>query len=189
MSPAAIRAPRRYAALLLAAVVFGAGCARPMPDSALVGYAAPNFQLENLAGNEVSLANHRGEVVILDFWATWCGPCRQAMPTISDVARKYAGQGVVLYAVNLQEDPDTIRSFINESGLNVNVLLDTDGAVADAYGADAIPQTVLIDQDGTVQAIHVGLTSDLEEQLSSQIEALVSGERLAMVAAPIRAGR
>ena len=154
-------------------------------DSPLVGQPAPAIELRNLAGQPVSLADHTGsDIVILDFWAEWCGPCRDAMPTIISVAEKYSSQGVVLYAVNLGDDPATIRRFLNDTGLEVDVLLDTEMSVAAAYGANAIPQTVIVDKDGTVQAVHVGLTPGLSAEISSQLETLIAGNKLAARAAP-----
>lgn len=174
-----------FAAGLILVVTF-VGCAETGldsgdgSDSPLVGQPAPAFQLDQLSGGSVSLSNHQGsDIVILDFWATWCGPCREAMPTIIDVAGKYADKNVVLYAVNLQENEETIQGFLAETGLDVRVLLDRDTSVAAAYGANAIPQTVIIDQRGVVQAVHVGLTPDLRDTLTSQLESLVAGNRLA----------
>lgn len=145
----------------------------------ILGKEAPNFTLSDLSGDERELASHEGEeIVILDFWATWCGPCVEAMPIITEVADEYEDQGVVLYGVNLQETPDQIEGFLEEHDLDVDVLLDRDGAVATAYGAQSIPQTVIIDKDGNVQAVHVGLLPDLKERLTSELDTLLEGEEL-----------
>jgi thiol-disulfide isomerase/thioredoxin len=148
-------------------------------EHALVGKQAPGFTLSQLGGGKVDLASHEGEnIVILDFWATWCGPCVKAMPIVEKVADEYADQGVVLYAVNLRESKDKIRGFLDEHELDVNVLLDKDGRVAQKYQASSIPQTVIIDTDGSVQAVHVGLLPDLESKLSSELEQLLAGNKL-----------
>ncbi len=146
----------------------------------LVGKPAPPIQLDKLDGSTVELAQHADkDVVILDFWATWCGPCRRAMPTISQVAKRFADKGVVLYAVNLEEESDTIEEFLEDEQLDLNVLLDADGDVARAYGANAIPQTVIVDKKGVVQVVHVGLLPDLKAQLQKEIEAILAGKNLA----------
>lgn len=146
----------------------------------LVGKPAPPIQLDKLDGSTVQLAQHADkDVVILDFWATWCGPCRRAMPTISEVAKRFADKGVVLYAVNLEEEAETVQEFLEAEELDVNVLLDKDGDVAGAYRANAIPQTVIVDKKGIVQVVHVGLLPNLEEQLQEDLEAILAGKNLA----------
>jgi thiol-disulfide isomerase/thioredoxin len=146
--------------------------------SAIVGHPAPPLDLELLGGGSASLAAHEGKVVILDFWATWCGPCVRAMPIITSVANRYKDQGVVLYAINVQESPEQISAFLKQHNLDVSVPMDVSGAAAERYAVRGIPQTVLIGKDGTVQAVHVGLLPNLEEQLSSEVETLLAGNRL-----------
>jgi len=163
----------------MAALIRGDDAGGGMSPEELVGKPAPAFKLDRLEGGEVELASHRGQdVVILDFWASWCGPCRQAMPIIDKVADEYEKKGVVLYAVNLQEDEDTIRQALEEDEIEPAVLMDVEGKVARLYQAQAIPQTVLIGKDGTVEAVHVGLLPNLEEQLREEIETLLAGKSL-----------
>jgi thiol-disulfide isomerase/thioredoxin len=137
-------------------------------------------KLELLDGGNLDLAGYKGKnVVILDFWATWCGPCTQAMPIIEKVAHEYQDKGVLLFAVNIQEQPDDVKKFLEEAELKVAVALDKDGTVGSAYKAEAIPQTVLVGKDGTVQVVRVGLSANLEEELSKDLDALVAGKDLA----------
>ncbi|MEX2169783.1 MAG: DUF2092 domain-containing protein [Pirellulales bacterium] len=146
----------------------------------LLGKVAPPVNLENLDGKPVDLARHLGkEIVILDFWATWCGPCIAAMPEVNASAEKFADRGVALYFVNLQEDADTIRAFLTEQKLEVAVALDTEGAVAAEYGVTGIPQTVIIGKDGKVQVVHVGFSDSLQKQLTAELEGLLAGTDLA----------
>jgi peroxiredoxin len=146
----------------------------------LLGLAAPAFTLEQLAGGKTDLARHRDkDVVILDFWATWCGPCRKALPTIAKVAKGYRDKGVVFYAVDLEEEPDDVRKFLADQRLDIPVVLDRDGEVGKLYRAEGIPQTVLVGKDGTVQVVHVGLLPDLETRLSKELDDLVAGKDLA----------
>jgi peroxiredoxin len=142
--------------------------------SGLEGKPAPDFTLNALDGKTVKLSDLKGKVVILDFWATWCGPCRMAMPIIDKVARQFAGQGVQLYAVNLRETPDQIKAFLKEQNLSINVLLDSEGKAGNAYQANAIPQTVIIDRDGVVRTVHVGLLPNLEQALTDELKALTA---------------
>lgn len=146
----------------------------------LLGKEAPAFDIKTLDGGKADLAQHKNKnIVILDFWATWCGPCRQAMPTISKVAKSFADKGVVFYAVDIAESAEDVEAFLKETELDVPVALDTDGAVAQAYGANAIPQTVIIGKDGRVQVVHVGLLPNLEEQLTDELNQLIEGKNLA----------
>jgi peroxiredoxin len=161
-------------------LVTGRANQEPAPH-ALLGKPAPAIELELLAGGNLNLDALKGKkVVILDFWATWCGPCVQAMPIIEKVAAKYKDKGVELYAVNLQEGPDEIKAFLEEAKLGeVAVALDKDGKAAAAYLAEAIPQTVIVGKDGTVQVVKIGLSPNLEESLSKDLEALIEGKDLA----------
>jgi thiol-disulfide isomerase/thioredoxin len=149
-----------------------------------VGSTAPAMDLELLSGGKATLADHQGKIVILDFWATWCGPCVRALPIITSVASRYKDQGVVFYAVNVQENPETIRGFLEQHKLDIAVPLDRDADVAQSYGVRGIPQTVIIGKDGTVQAVHVGLLPNLEEQLSRELETLIAGNTLAPAVTP-----
>jgi peroxiredoxin len=146
---------------------------------ALLGKPAPPVKLDIYAGGKFDLAAQKGKVVILDFWATWCGPCVQALPVISKVAESFADKGVVFYAVNLQEDADTVKKFFVDEKLEVPVLMDLKGETAAAYLAAAIPQTVLVGKDGSVQVVHVGLSADLEKTLTAELESLLAGKNLA----------
>lgn len=155
----------------------GGGNEGPHP---LVGQPAPQFTTVNLNDEPVELAKHLGkEVVLLDFWATWCGPCVEAMPEVTAVAKKFADRGVVFYAVNVAEDPETVKEFLKANELDPPVALDADGAITQQYRADGIPQTVLIGKDGKVQVVHVGFGPNLADVLSEQIEALLAGKDLA----------
>lgn len=154
------------------------------PPNPLLGKSAPGFQLDLLDGGRLDIEAHKGKnIVILDFWATWCGPCRVAMPQIIQAAEAYKDKGVVLFGVNLKEDTEKIRSFLEKTQLRLNVALDKDGKIGVLYGARAIPQTVIIGKDGTVQVIHVGSLEDLQKKLTEELEALLAGKNLITEAA------
>jgi thiol-disulfide isomerase/thioredoxin len=141
--------------------------------SALVGKPAPDFELALLDGARFHLAARKGKIVVLDFWATWCGPCLQAMPQVDRVAHEFAGRGVELVAVNLQEEPKPIRALLERLKLNPTVVLDRDGRVAEQYLASAIPQTVLIDRDGKVARVFVGSSPRLGDDLREALDSLL----------------
>jgi peroxiredoxin len=152
----------------------------------LVGQASPLFTAPLLDGGELRLEDELGKnVIVLDFWATWCGPCVKALPTIASVTREYRDRGVRLFAVDQGEDADTIRSFLKERQLEVTVALDADGEIGNRYKVQGIPQTVIIGRDGKVKAVHVGLIPDLATELARELESLVEkSEPVAQNATP-----
>jgi thiol-disulfide isomerase/thioredoxin len=150
------------------------------PLETLEGKPAPGFTLDLLDGGKatVPVAATNETVVVLDFWATWCGPCRRSLPVVSKVASEYKDKGVVFYAVNQQEQPDQVKAFLEKEGIACPVAMDAEGKVGQAYQMQGIPQTVLIGRDGTVQAIHIGLIPEMEKTLREQLDALVTGKSL-----------
>jgi len=150
------------------------------PPHPLLGKPAPEFKTVDLEDHPFELKSHLGKnVVLLDFWATWCGPCVEAMPKVDAVANKFAGRGLVFRAVNGGEDADTIKKFLSMAKLKVPVVLDQDNAIAQSYMVEGIPQTVLIGKDGKVQVVHQGFSDELANELSNEIEALLAGKDLA----------
>jgi thiol-disulfide isomerase/thioredoxin len=142
----------------------------------LVGKEAPAFTLDLLGGGKLDLAEHKGKhVVILDFWASWCGPCRKAMPVYAKIAEEYKEKGVAFYAVNLAESAETARGFLEKVGVQCAVALDADGNVGKKYGAASIPMSVIIGKDGIVTHVHAGFSDALAAQLKQELDVLLKG--------------
>jgi thiol-disulfide isomerase/thioredoxin len=144
-------------------------------ESPLVGQPAIPFKLDMLDGSSFNLADHSGRIVVLDFWATWCGPCLESMPLIDGVVREFAGGGVELIAVNMEEQPEQVKSMLERHKMKIPVALDRDGVVAAKYAVTAIPQTVVIDRDGKVARLFVGGGKKTAESLRKVLQELSAG--------------
>lgn len=127
---------------------------------ALVGHPAPSFKLAGLDGNEVSLASLKGKVVVLDLWATWCPPCRMSLPHLDKLYQSKKKDGLIVFAVDQQEEKDKVQAFVKETKLGVPVLLDSDGDMSEKYKVDGIPETIVIGKDGKVKKVFVGFNPD-----------------------------
>lgn len=141
----------------------------PNGTSAKPGTTAPDFTLVDVHTDQpVSLSNFTGRPVILNFWATWCGPCKIEMPHLQDVHNNYHNSGVTILAINSGEDPNTVLDFASELNLTFPILVDNMGAVQQLYQIRGFPSTIFIYKDGTVAHNHIGMLS--EEILSQRIE-------------------
>jgi len=119
--------------------------------------AAPDFTLVDLGGRRVSLKEFRGRVVFLNFWATWCGPCREEMPMMEALHRQFKDRGLAVVAVNFKEDEASVRHFFDELGITFQGLLDPHGDVSESYGAFSLPLTYLIDRNGRFVGKAIGI--------------------------------
>jgi peroxiredoxin len=161
------RNKRRWLALLLACAVGSAAAAVQLSTS------APDFTLRSVAGANLRLQEQRGQVVLVNFWATWCGPCRQEMPHLNRIYDKYRASGFVLLGVNIDDDPRAAADLAAKLGLRFPVLLDTDKQVSRAYDMSAMPATLLIDRDGRVRHIHRGYRDGVERTYEEQVRSLL----------------
>lgn len=136
----------------------------------LEGKPAPDFTLDNLNGGTQSLSQLKGSVVVLDFWATWCPPCRESLPHLDALYKELSPKGLKVFAVDLQEEKSTVSDYIKKHNLTFPVLLDSTGKVGGLYKANAIPQTVVVAKDGTVKKVFVGFSTEMETQLRQTVE-------------------
>jgi peroxiredoxin len=134
---------------------------------------APDFTLKTAAGPNLRLAEQRGQVVMVNFWATWCAPCKQEMPHLNALYDKYRSTGFVLLGVNVDDDPAKAMAEAAKLGIKFPVLLDTAKAVSRAYALNAMPTTVVIDRDGQVRHVHQGYRNGMEQLYDQQVRALV----------------
>ncbi|MBZ5727214.1 MAG: TlpA family protein disulfide reductase [Acidobacteriia bacterium] len=124
---------------------------------------APGFTLKDAEGKTVQLADYRGKVLLLDFWATWCGPCKIEIPWFVEMQRKHKDKGFEVLGVSMDDDGwDVVKPFLTKLGVNYRVVMGNDETAQLYGGVDALPTTFLIDRSGRIAAVHVGLTSRRE---------------------------
>lgn len=144
-----------------------------------VGDTALKFSLPDLQGKVQTLPE--GDVILLNFWATWCPPCRQEMPSMVELSKKYAAKGLKVVAVSVDRDAKALRDFVAEYQLPFLVLHDIDSAVSAKHGVYRYPETFLIDRQGHVQAHLVGAIEWMTKPMQKNIEDLLDGKDLAAV--------
>ena len=170
-------------AIMLASLTFSGlvtGCSSsPAPAQVpQIGGLAPDFQLLNLDGQVVALSGLRGRPVMLNFWATWCGPCQAEMPFIQEVfeEEEWSDEGLVILTVNVGEDLDRVTRFMESHSFSFPVLLDIKQSVARDYNIRGIPTTFFIDEDGIIQDMKIGAFSGKAEIERRLINSIVSNE-------------
>ena len=135
-----------------------------------IGFTAPDFTLPTIDNKEISLSDYRGRPVILNFWATWCGPCRYEVPAFKAFSERYPEEEVAVIAVSTQDDPDSARGYAIRDGLKYVIPVDPRGVVGNLYNIRGLPTTYIIDEKGVITSIKVGpfLTVDeMEERMTS----------------------
>ncbi len=124
--------------------------------AAVVGLEAPDFQLKDTNGNVWKLSNLKGRVVFVNFWASWCAPCREEMPYMESLHKKMQGRPFQMLAILYKDDPATAMSYMKRNGLDFPVLLDPDGKTAKEYGITGVPETYLVDKTSILRKKFVG---------------------------------
>ena len=158
---------------ILLGLLFSAFAATSLASSGLTGQAAPDFALKSASGENLRLSEYRGDVVMVNFWATWCGPCRQEMPLLDDLYSRYQRVGFNLLGVNIDDVSRRAMQMIEELGVNFPVLFDERKEVSQLYDVEAMPVTVLVDRSGTVRHVHHGYKPGYEEKYLTEIRSLL----------------
>jgi len=133
------------------------------------GQRAEDFELRDLAGKPVRLSAFRGKVVLLDFWASWCEPCKRELPLLGDLARRVRARGIELVTVNVDKKRQNAEAFLRSHGLELLVLLNPDQSVADRYEPPKMPSSFVIDRKGLVRFVNAGFEPGDEKRIEQQL--------------------
>jgi thiol-disulfide isomerase/thioredoxin len=137
------------------------------------GQTAPEIALKTLAGETVKLSALKGKVVLVDFWASWCGPCRESMPVLEKLSKSYKEQGFVVLGVNIDNDAEAARKFLKDLPVSFQIVNDAQKQVAKAYAPPTMPSSYLIDRQGKVHVVHAGFKRSDAAKLEAEIKALL----------------
>ena len=133
------------------------------------GQSAPEFDLAGRTGN-VKLSDYKGKTVYLDFWASWCGPCKQSFPWMNEMHARYGGKGLRIVAVNVDQKTDEAKAFLKDNAAAFDVAFDQSGKTPRSYAVKGMPTSILIGPDGKVLLVHSGFRDDNRGELERQIE-------------------
>jgi cytochrome c biogenesis protein CcmG/thiol:disulfide interchange protein DsbE len=157
-------------AWLLASRIQGTADPKTLVPAPQAGFLAPDFTLTTLEGETVTLSVLRGRAVLINFWATWCPPCRTELPTIQSAYDRYADQGLVVLAVDMAEPPQVVAAFAQKFALRFPILLDHDGEVAAQYQIRALPTSFFVDREGVIRSMFIGpMNGPLMDERLAQI--------------------
>ncbi len=134
---------------------------------------APDFTLKSESGENIRLEEQRGKVVMINFWASWCAPCRKEMPLLDDLYDRYKDAGFTLFGVNVEQNPEAAKKFLEDVGVSFPILYDPESDVSRTYQVSAMPTTVMVDRDGEVRYVNRGYKEGDEEKYRKQIRELI----------------
>lgn len=134
---------------------------------------APNFTLKSRSGKNIKLSELRGQVVLLNFWASWCGPCRKEMPVLEKIHKKYKRLGFTLLGVNVEENSNAAKNYLKDIKVSFPILFDNTNKTSKLYDVSAMPTTILIDRNGNQRFIHKGYKAGYEKKYRTQIKKLL----------------
>ena len=134
---------------------------------------APDFTLKSNSGENMRLSEYRGQVVLINFWASWCGPCRQEMPLLDDLHQRYEKLGFSVFGVNIDDDSRKADKVLRDIPVTFPVLYDSTNEISKLFDVDAMPTTILVDRDGNMRFLHRGYKRGYEDDYQAQIKQLV----------------
>lgn len=147
----------------------------PAKDGPKIGEVAPSFQGVTIHGEKIELADFKGKVVLIDFWASWCGPCREEMPYLAELHHRYQNSGFEIIAVNIDEKPENAKKFINELSQNIRfpIIKDPRQEIPPQFQFKGMPSTILLDKNGVIRFWHTGFKESNKPEYVTEINALL----------------
>jgi len=137
------------------------------------GQAAPDFTLKNQQGTNLNLAEQRGEIILINFWASWCGPCRKEMPVLQKLQDKYQDLGVQVWGINVEQENQAGKDFLADLDLRFPIFFDQTNSLSKTYQVEAMPTTVIIDRDGNVRFVFQGYKDGFDKKYAAAIKQLI----------------
>ncbi|WP_445777421.1 TlpA family protein disulfide reductase [Shewanella sp.] len=138
-----------------------------------IGDTAPDFTLKNQQGTNLNLAEQRGEIILINFWASWCGPCRKEMPVLQKLQDKYQDLGVQVWGVNVEQENQAGKDFLADLDLSFSIFFDQTNTLSKTYQVEAMPTTVMIDRNGKVRFVFQGYQDGYEQKYAAAIKQLI----------------
>ena len=145
----------------------------PLAYAAVSSGPAANFTLKSSDGSNIRLSEYRGQVVLINFWASWCGPCRQEMPHLDAIHQKYEPMGFTVFGVNVEQDRTMADKILRDIPVTFPILFDDQNEVSQLYDVDAMPVTVLVDRNGEIRFMHKGYKPGYEDDYEQQVRELI----------------
>jgi thiol-disulfide isomerase/thioredoxin len=167
---------RLFVFLFLLTAIFILSCSTKRESSPVIGGAAPLFKVQTLEGSYFSLSEFRGKVVLIEFWATWCPPCKASIPEIEALKKRFNDNDLVVLGINLDEGADIkerVAAFKDAYKITYPIGLDSDGKISSKYRVSSIPMIYLLDRNLKIAQIYTGYTPGMGEKISKEIEALL----------------
>lgn len=157
---------------LIAALMLGA-CLAPYATAEVIQGKAPDFTLKSQSGNNLKLSELRGKVVMINFWASWCGPCRQEMPLLDQLYQHYRSLDFTILGVNVEENPDAAKSLLKDLPVTFPILFDSANTVSKLYKVKGMPSTIIVDRDGNMRYMYMGYQPGFEQEYQKQVRVLI----------------
>lgn len=169
-----MKMPRRATLMLLIAALAFIASAIPHAMAEAIRGKAPDFTLKSQSGENIKLSELRGKVVFINFWASWCGPCRQEMPVLDQLYQRYRDLDFTVLGVNVEENPDAARSLLKDVPVTFPILFDSSNSVTKLYQVKGMPSSILVDRDGNMRHVYMGYQRGHEQEYQNQVRALIA---------------